>query len=76
MVLAAHLYAWRKAHVPARHISNFCAQAADLVRVGALLCRQNGRSRHFRWKSVMVLQHFASKPHLAPSDPRCFPDGS
>ena len=67
--------------------ANFCAQAADLVRVTSLPSARNGRSRHFRQKNIYVLAHFLSKstsgPPLAPClpdasqmPPRCLPDAS
>ena len=41
---------------------NFCAPAADLVRVGSLPCTRNARSRHFHQKNTYrKLDFFASQ---------------
>ena len=61
---------------PPRSPANFCAQAADLVRVRSLLCTRNGRSRHFRQKNTYVLAQFPSDPLPGLLWPRCLPDSS
>ena len=37
---------------------NFCAQAADLVRVGSLACTRNARSSHFHQKNTYSKWYF------------------
>ena len=59
-----------------RSPANFCAQAADLVRVRSLSCTRNGRSRHFRQKNTYVLAQFPSDPLPGLLWPRCLPDAS
>ena len=59
-----------------RSLANFCAQAADLVRVRSLSCTRNGRSRHFRQKNTYVLAQFPSDPLPGLLWPRCLPDAS
>ena len=61
---------------PPRSLANFCAQAADLVRVRSLSCTRNGRSRHFRQKNTYVLAQFPSDPLPGLLWPRCLPDAS
>ena len=39
---------------------NFCAQAADLVRVGSLSCTRNARSRHFHQKNTYRKLYFVA----------------
>ena len=59
-----------------RSLANFCAQAADLVRVRSLSCTRNTRSRHFRQKNTYVLAQFPSDPLPGLLWPRCLPDAS
>ena len=59
-----------------RSLANFCAQAADLVRVRSLPCTRNGRSRHFRQKNTYVLAQFPSDPLPGLLWARCLPDAS
>ena len=59
-----------------RSPANFCAQAADLVRVRSLSCTRNARSRHFRQKNTYVLAQFPSDPLPGLLWPRCLPDAS
>ena len=59
-----------------RSLANFCAQAADLVRVRSLSCTRNGRARHFRQKNIYVLAQFPSDPLPGLLWPRCLPDAS
>ena len=61
---------------PPRSPANFCAQAADLVRVRTLPCTRNGRSRNFRQKNTYVLAQFPSDPLPGLLWPRCLPDAS
>ena len=59
-----------------RSPANFCAQAADLVRVRSLSCTRNARARHFRQKNTYVLAQFPSDPLPGLLWPRCLPDAS
>ena len=45
---------------------NFCAQAAEIVRVASFPSTRNGRLRHFRQKKRNGLGIFYSKSGLAP----------
>ena len=56
---------------PPRSPANFCALAAEIVRVGALPCRRNGRPCDFHQKNTMVLAHFLSKPPWGSIWPPC-----
>ena len=44
---------------------NFCAQAADLVRVGSLACTRNARSRHFHQKNTYRKWYFFASQNRA-----------
>ena len=62
-----------------RSLANFCAQAADLVRVRSLPCTRNGRSRRFRQKNTCfgtISFRSSSGPPLAqfPPSPGCVQD--
>ena len=59
-----------------RSPTNFCAQAADLVRVRSLSCTRNARSRHFRQKNKYVLAQFPSDSLPGLLWPRCLPNVS
>ena len=53
-----------------RMLANFCAPAAEIVRVAFAPLARNGRSRHFRQKNTMVLVYFfrASETSLCCDD--------
>ena len=57
-------------------VDNFCAQAAEIVRVTPSNATQNGRLRNFRQKNTMVLAHFPSNPPLTPHGHPKPPDAS
>ena len=68
---------------PPRSLANFCAQAADLVRVRSLSCTRNTRSRHFDRKTHMFWHNFLQilfrasfGPDASQMPPKCLPDAS